>query len=310
MNKYSLKNIRSIAAAGIVTVASAMPGVAIAQSTNLVDWQGSYIGDRAAVTSTRESSATNYNDGEVKGKLYPLNNTTVISPYVQNYGGTSAAFYGAAQQLTGNLDATGSPQLRVVADAAWNGRNRILVQSQGTTSGSLPAEVKGFFYWKKEDFLSNPSGSEPLSLSDIGSFYVNAPNVRATSASVRFVVQSEGTWYLSEAKLTGATGGGGGNLGSLTLDNLSTSQWGEWVVQDSSSSLINGAPLSFDVSGGTLNNITAVGFYYEANYIYANSAMVSFDQFTVAPAIPEPSSVALISGVAILSLVLCKRLRK
>ncbi len=266
-------------------------------STLLVNWGGNYVAGNVGTPR----GATNVNTTGYIGQLWGYNATVPISPGIgSSYSGTSAKFYGVAQLTTKLGGANGSHQVQIQNNAE---QDRIYVQTRGLNVNTLPgdtANAQGFFFWNKEDFLDGESLSEPLQLSSLSELYLNAPYGRVSNSTVRFAVQSGGVWYLSEkALVTGeklATA-----LGSITLTELSESAWAQWGVQASPTSLLDAAPGTFDVLGSTLNDITAVGFYYDATYIKSNAVMLGFSEFRVtATTIPEPGTTAMLGGAALL----------
>lgn len=268
-------------------------------SNLIVNWGGSYLANGTASEYTKRG-ATSINQETKKGVLYGYSDTTPLLGPTATYSGTSDTFYGALH-LTSPINQSGS-QIRVRstgnASEDWSGNNRLYIQTPSTTSSSSsPALAQGMIFWKKEDFLSGES-SEPLSLNSLDEFVLNASYGRVSQSTLRFVVQSDGVWYLSQKSLT--TGSKlAVPLGVLTLNNPADSLWASWDIQDSATSLLNPAPTNFDIVGNTLNNITAVGFYFEGSYTLSNSAMFGFEQFSVT-SIPEPSTAAFLGGSALL----------
>lgn len=274
-------------------------------STFLVNWGGSYLeeGTQSAYTSR---GTTSINQASLKGVLYGYNDSTpVLAPTASNkYSGTSATFYGAVQLTTPQVG-TGS-QIRVRSTGNtpaedWSDRNRIYIQSPSasTTAGNVPANVQGMLFWKKEDFLAG-SGSDPIALSQLDHLHVNASYGRVSNSTIRFAIQSNGEWYLSQHALT--TGQKlAVAIGTLTLSDLSNSLWGQWDVQDSPTSLLNVAPTTYDIQGSTLTDVTAVGFYFSGSYSLSNSVMFGFEEFSVT-VIPEPSTAMMLGGTSLVLL--------
>jgi len=286
----------ALAVLGVTTFAPK----ATAVGSVIVNFGGNYMSDNANKAGRRSSTAI------TDGVLFSYNDGTPASPLPTNYEGTSGTYYAVAQMTTAGGGVSGSYALSVLYAG---GQNSIIARSKVRgTSETGSANVQGMIFWKKEDFLAGAS-TETLKLSDIGELYVNASNVRSTQAALRFAVQSDGVWYLSEKALTSKTFLADAALGALTMEDPATLMWAAWNPQSSPTSLLNPAPTVYDVDGGTLNSITAVGYYFLSDYALPNAAHFDVNAFRVTT-IPEPSSAALMGGAALLLLGVAVRFPK
>lgn len=255
---------------------------AIAETT-IVSWGGNYFNSGTSdlnMIGSREVAVST-------GTLIPFSETIEISPNSTRYSttGTSYRFYGTTLLTT--LDGTGggTPQVRVVLN---NGQNRIHINSLSGSATNL-ANAQGMFAWKKEDFLNGANSSEKIALSSLGNMSVSVPNARG-DATIRFAIQNDGVWYLSESSLTGNKFGTA--LGTLSLSDLASSTWGVWNPTATATGL-NAPPTVFDITANQLTNITAVGFWFNATYAGGNAAILDFESFSVTT-IPEPGTVAFL----------------
>lgn len=279
------KSILAVAIATLATLGASLSSHAL---TTFVSWGGDYFqngtNDLSMISSGTIAVPT--------GVLRPYSDSIAISPASARYrDGDSYKFYGTVLLATQEGTGGGTLQARVLYNG---GQNRIHINSL-TGSATNHANVQGMFAWKKEDFLNGGNALDKISLSSLNSFSVNVPNARGNS-TVRFAVQNAGVWYLSEASLKGNLYGT--PLGTLTLGDLASTKWGVWDPTATSTGL-NPPPTDFNTLATQLDDITAVGFWFNADYTGSNAAILDFDSFAVI-AIPEPGSVALLgmAGVA------------
>lgn len=266
-----------------------------AANTLLVNWGGNYfIGE----SGTDLNILTLYPGQQPvpSGILLPYSTVNTMSPNSNsryNVEGTSATFYGAVQ-ITSQNGSTTDAQVRIQRN---NDINRIHIN---TTVGSASNHTfaQGFFFWKKEDFLNGFADKTTLSLEDVGELILNTANARSNqNTAIRFAVQSDGVWYLSQTSQTG-------NYfntapGELVLAAPASDTWGVW---DPATSPLDAQPTKFTIDGSTLDNITAIGFYFNSTYTASNSAAFDFQNFSVTAAVPEPGTVALL-GIPVVLLV-------
>jgi len=276
--KFSFCTLMAAASMALAHVAA--PTTAMA-STLLVNWGGNYV--------AADSNLNSQTSAIPNGLLYNYSDSTPKSPTAK-YSGTSDKFYGVAQS-TYQMDGGSGELFRIVNNGSQD-TIRILSRAGGTTN---TVAVQGLLFWKQEDFLDASRKDSPLSLADLGEFSVHASSVRG-NAAIRFAVLSDNVWYLSEEVKTASTGGTPADLGTFVLDNAAGINWAKWEITAGPSNPLPAAPTLFDISGETLNNITAVGFYFSSSYSAANRASMDFSGFSVT-AIPEAGSVSLM-GIA------------
>lgn len=142
------------------------------------------------------------------------------------------------------------------------------------------------------------SPATPISAANLTSLNVVARLVTGASTNFRWIIESGGNTYVSQATFA--------PTGTFTEFNLSTPAGANWSVWD-----FNG-PSNTDftqlVFGGTsfssvsLGPITGIGLYFDT----AVSTTVDVIQFGYT-AVPEPSSIAALLGAAALIVTLRRR---
>lgn len=297
MKKTLLRTTVSLLAAAALTLPAAA-------NTLLVNWGGNYFNTSTGDINLFDFYQVNPIPG---GILLPYDTSQEISPDGHsryNTEATSATFYGAVQLTTANGPTTVTRQLRIRHDGASNSSRIHINSDTGNTANH--AFAQGFFFWKKEDFLNGFADQEPFSLDHLQEMTLNLSNLRSNSnTAIRFAVQSDGVWYLSETHITGSYFDT--KPDPLTLVAPGADQWGIW---DPAGSPLNAPPTTFDVNGSMLGNITAVGFYFNGTYTGSNAVILDIESFSVTT-IPEPGTAALLGiPVVLLAAHRFKRSRK
>lgn len=189
---------------------------------------------------------------------------------------SSAVFFGALETVSSQPVATEKSRMQVRYEA---GENRL---SFGSAPGGIgnTVRVRGLIFWRDTEFLGPFAGVPLPDLAAIQKITLNVTGVRGR-AEVRFAVQSEGKWYFSAENLTGQSQGPEPVApGTLVLSDPAQSAWGLWETPEGEL-LLARTPVTYDAAPSSLKNITAVGFYFSAEYSASNAALFELDEFLV-----------------------------
>lgn len=249
----------------VPVIMAALAWASSARSDAIVDWGGAYVsGSRGFVLPTAED------DGGVR--TFPYSDSAAITP-ASGYStpaGKSGPFYGALELISND----GTPRNFAQAQVSRESGTGDSFMRVGQASG-VAGSVRGLVFFVKGNFLNGYDGVT-LSLGGLS----GEMNIRAIAdtGSFRFAVRDGSSWYLSETART--------TTGDYTIDSLSVENWGLW---DPTGSPVAALPAGYATSGGTLNDVTAFGFYFTASR--SSSAAVEVNSFQI---IPEPGTVSLL----------------
>ncbi|CAN5459993.1 hypothetical protein BH09VER1_BH09VER1_25370 [soil metagenome] len=269
--KYTAKTSFAI---GVLCALSILPKPANAESF-FVDWEGAYLSHETGGQKLNLGPETSIFDGNHKiiGVGFTWSEDAPISPKSPRYDLTkpSALFYGTLQVINPIAAASDEfpSKVRPMSQVtAAYGKNVINLGSTAAEEGS-PARLTGFLFWPKKSFLGNPT--TPISWSEIPGVTAGIAkiNTKPGPAEVRIAVRSGGKWYLSETTTD--------RPGALRVTDLS---WGEWDV--GTTLPLPSAPKTYKVKSATLNDITAVGVYFDVTSSEPpKNAVFSVDSFQV-----------------------------
>ncbi len=251
-----------------------------------VDWSGNYVsgtvnGQLSSSTGTGEFGSGNGDDT----REYAISLTgTPFSPVVgPNYSGTSATFYGGSETIifNGNSDPSnpnfgfGNSQIQD------NGSTDYLESTNGALSGTV-SENTTLLLWR--DFI----GGGSYDVGDLTSLSVTTPAFQ----QFHWVVEVNGTYYTSESFSPDFIGDTPSTLTSFTAAN-------EWAVYDpTDNGTLYPEALNYDQTLTSTGTVEAVGLLEAVTN--SNSGLL-ISQFSASgtamevPAVPEPSSVALLA---------------
>lgn len=256
-----------------------IPGL---QASTLVSY-GSNT-DYVTANTTFARTATRTSDNGTYTYLNSFSDTTALSP---SSGYTGPSFYGGYSFTVTGASAVPSSlsQQSIYNSARSTSYDDIYIQAYyGTGWSGATMSMASVFIFK----LSSASTltSMTASLSN------NTANTFRTSASWRWVVQSGGSYYVSQ---TTFNAGSAYTPYAFTLSDLSSTQWALYTPSSS---------LNFDQSSATysnidLTNITAAGLYLENDSWTGDSGTIGFEaaiqSFSVeGTAVPETKSTALL----------------
>lgn len=248
----------------------------------LVQWDGAYLtrttgGEKLNLTGETALADPDQNPQGV-GFLY--NEEVPLSPDTAGYDSTkpSAVFYGVLEVS----NPSGAQQKDIVSMVrslntvgANYGKNSLNLASTPPADGGT-AQVTGLIFWRLKDSPWKAARSGKLSWSAINGLSVDVNKINSKLSSVRFAVQSDGKWYVSEAKAFGT--------GWFTVQDTT---WGEWPV--TAAFPLPPLPDSFPVSSAQLKNITSLGLaFYAASVSTEHNAVFGFRAF-YAEANPQAS---------------------
>jgi hypothetical protein len=209
------------------------------------------------VSATGNAPVNRYKKGDTEGSI-PFSLTSPVSPAVgrSGYQGSNPVFYGGAAGL-----------------AAFNAGPFFRFDENFWRYAANNSLEKTVFIclWKKADFL-NGMNAAAVGIHSISSFSVKAEVCGMGKASVRFVVQTGGGFFVSEPFQF-----------SKNLENARTFSnpgGAQWYSYDPESDLMKiGGAATPDLS-----DITAVGVFFEASTSGTAAVSVVFRSFQVAGA--------------------------
>lgn len=222
---------------------------------------------------------------------YPLNPESTL------YNGIP--FYGLIQQV-------GEPTSNTLQARVADGIDGDYLQVRTY----LPKEVElnTVFFFKKEDFRNGVAEIGKLSLANLEAMTASIPLLAGSGdnpkQSARFLVQSGGQWYISEESID--------DNGDLSLSNPAASRWARYSLPRQTGGKVEDVPEKFDVSGGSLTDVQAVGLW---SYIFGTSpsnasAEIRLKEFRTIW-IPEPGiGTIAVSAVAAVALLVHLRRRR
>lgn len=254
---FSMKSGRIVA--GLVALSQFACGLGGASAqTYLVDWSGDYLDQPAGGQRLELGPDTPVHDaaGTPVGVGFPSSDEAPKSPASARYqsGMSSALFYGALEFTNpGSADSGDlAPKVRPL--------NAVVKVPTGTfigLGGTPPVDgsvsrIRGVLYWQKKDFLSGFAAARTVTWSDIVGLSVNILKIDAKNTHARFAVRSGGKWYLSESRTD-----------RTKQFVVNDTVWGEWTGFGETMPLPP-APDQFTVQASALNEITALGIYFDA----------------------------------------------
>jgi hypothetical protein len=211
--------------------------------------------------------------------------------------------YGTSIANIGSTDNTTMRLVRFSGGAPQAFQNTSALTSDATAAMRMASA----WYWEKSSFLNGADALGGLSFADqTASLSVGFLNRGATTEGVvsgRFMVQSDGVWYLSGDELTGTSDG------TLSI-NAAASNWFSFDPLSSSLLFYDPSNLGTAVAGSALDSITAIGVHVQhelfdgtVNNAYAHHQFNSLQ----AVVIPEPATVSALLGLGALALVMIRR---
>lgn len=245
-------------------------GMAVAAvAGDVVHWNGNYLADGY-------TGSLYLDRGEAvplaTGKVYP-DLETAKSPRSPKYDQSlpSAIFYGALETTSAMPVAVEKSRMQIRHEGGEN------CLSIGSDPGAVGNTViaRGLIVWKSDGFLGKFAGRDISKLSDLTEMTLVVSGVRG-SASARFAVMSAGKWYFSETVIEGKSDGPEPKtFGEFSL-KIDKSAWGEVAGGPPGE-----VPSDYRVGGPQLRDISAIGFYFEAEYRASNAAMFEVNSFRV-----------------------------
>lgn len=234
-------------------LAAGLATAALNAQTDVVNWGGEYVGKTTGLVLP----TTTVTGGTV---TYPYSDSapvTALTNYVAPSGRTGP-IYAALQTTSGD----GTP--REFAKALVRDRSEgddIYLQTESKVEGTNRAS--GLFFAQKQDFLAG----QRRAVSSLDGVRGQVNITVMHRGTVRLAALNDERWYLSETNAIAA--------GLFAAENLGAQNWGAW---DPTGAPFADAPSKFDTPGASLTNVSAFGFYFDAER--AGSAVsFAFDAF-------------------------------
>lgn len=186
--------------------------------------------------------------------------------------------------------------------------NGSAAQALQKTSGAGTTEMRmaSAWYWDKSSFLGGADTEDSLTFADqAGSLSANFLNGGTPTAGntrhARFMVQSNGSWYLSADVF-------GGTSGTLAV-NAAEGTWHSFDPDSASLLFYNPSEMGSGVLGSSLTNITAIGVHVQHELFDGSSIHAAGHQFNSleAAVIPEPATVTMLLGLGAFTFVMIRR---
>lgn len=230
----------------------------LSQAATIVDWGGDVVSSNRVFQNAGSNSFGGFSGGD------PL----IISPTEPGYSGGD--FYGhVLWTAVGSDGAYG----QIVNQA---GADRIEIKRYNT-------DLQALLLWRQSDFLGGLSSGN-VSFDATSTAVMNVNTLVSFDAG-RVVIRLEGGandgYYISQETPFDGTG-----VKSATLTSLT------WLAYDPASSLSTFGAVTSLLSGGTIDNVTEVGFYTHSNSSSPNAFRL--DSFEVS-AVPEPATLSLLA---------------
>ncbi|MGC9451343.1 MAG: PEP-CTERM sorting domain-containing protein [Oceanipulchritudo sp.] len=264
---------------------------ASAQITTLIDLDGGTY--TPTTLSGGAGSFTNSDfdrDGTAddSGKARSFAGSVTGSSYVMDGRGSVANLDSATQANWSDFRFTGGA----------GSNNSIAFRPTSVTDPSTSMAYSAWTSFESSGWLASTTGTGPSGLSlsmDVNNIIVDS--------TVRFFIKADGEEYVSSTSWTGDVTG-------ATIADVSAESWYVLDAFDIDDLLANTSGSA--VLGSTFTNITAVGVQTELvgfdGTVSSTSIGINVDSFVVT-AVPEPSTYALLAGMATLGLVMFRRRR-
>lgn len=319
MNKLPFHPLRST----VLFVCASAFSLANSFAEVLVDWGGNYVSSSQIYSNTAYPADFRAEGmySTVRGPNLWYNGTvanlTPSSGYLAPLG-KSSTFYGGWSASSGDAPAVPGGE-----EGNVSGLNSRVVLQNGpggqpgqdaiylATNNTAPA-FRGLIVFDKSDFLNDMN--EPTVGFDGSSSLSFTGFVGGYRANIRWVVQDNDNWYISDASFTGSGASDfWGAVASSTLNDPNNQLWVSYtpILSDSAGPYLYNAAPGSGYATHTFSNIQSVGVYFDSYGVpssgdgtYTNFGL---QQFTVnGIAVPEPGTFAL-AGLALAGLAVLRR---
>lgn len=200
-----------------------------------------------------------------------------------------------------NIGSSADPSIGL---ARYNGGANALQHTSG--AGTTSMRMASGWYWEKSSFLGGADTQDSLSFANqAGSLSANFLNGGAPTTGntrqARFMVQSNGSWYLSADLF-------GGTTGPLSV-NAAEVLWHSFDPDSASLLFYNPSNLGAGVLGSNLTDITAIGVHVQHELFDGTTNNFAGQQFNSleAAVIPEPATVSMLLGLGAFAFILIRR---
>lgn len=288
----SLKGIISLAMAGIIIAAF---GAGTARAATVIHYDsvtGNYTGGKAApfggTNNPHFTLPTPVDNG--KTRTWKYSDTTPISP-TNDY--TGPAIYTALQTV-----GVSSAQDFWYKSGINNGLG---TTNSFVVAGEYQSTVTAMVFFKPTVNLGETVSFDATSSIILNMLVAQDSHTNWFNENLRFVVQNEGLWYISQSPFYTSTNT------TWTLTNVGSANFASFDPEDK-------APLptipasGYTSLGSSFTNITGVGFYADSFGRTNNYPYMSLTDFAVnATVVPEPVTAALLVFAAVSVLVFARR---
>lgn len=173
--------------------------------------------------------------------------------------------------------------------------------------GTAAMRMASAWYWEQSSFLNGLNSASGLTFAnEAASLSATFNNTGTPTAGNeregRFLVQSDGQWYVSQSRFAGT--------GGLLSINAATAEW--YVFDPAAGTLFwDLNDVGSSVLGSTLTDITAIGVYVQHELFDGTTGSSAKEGFSTLQAnlVPEPATIGLF-GMGVLGVLFVRRVRR
>lgn len=280
-------------------------------SAQVIDYDGNYVTTNTVLNGGSLTGNTGSADldegGSSNDSISVIAFGTELTSGLAEYSGTSGGtvvgprFYGGQQAIRFNsgTNSTGFSGLNQI-------QNSDQIRRQFTLNGSAADyQYTDALYFNQADWSSLTSGQVGFGTTEVAFSLTTAGFATATTGQIRWLLQDNGNFYVSNTTYASAVSAAYSMTGSAATADT-------WALYAPTASDLRIPTSGYTISGSTFQNITAVGWVLDVpkfnnggSSTAVGVAVNSFSSDLVA--VPETSSYALILGALALGTMLMRR---